>query len=229
MEIKVLIVEDDVDLGQLLQQYMEMNGLVAKRVFNGVEARNELKTSTYDIIVIDVMMPLEDGFVLAEKISIQYPQTPFLFVTARKMKADIMKGLKLGADDYIVKPFDADELIQRIRNILKRTKNQDAPASDILPIGVYHFDPKNLLLRSPTTERVLTEKEAQLLHYLYLNKGQLIKRTSILDELWEEADFFKGRSMDVFVSRLRKYLAEDPAIKIESIRGVGFRFLLGSG
>ncbi len=224
MRIKVLIVEDDIDLGNLLKQYLELNGFRAHRVYNGIEAREELKRESYDILIIDVMMPKEDGFTLAEKLVLAYPQLPFLFVTARKLKEDIMQGLKLGADDYILKPFDADELIQRVKNILKRTQVIASSAEEIIQIGIYTFEPKNLMLTSFKEQKLLTEKESQLLHYLYQHQNHLIKRNEILNHLWKESDFFNGRSMDVFISRLRKYLSEDKNIVIESIRGVGFRF-----
>ncbi|MDQ1090076.1 response regulator transcription factor [Siphonobacter sp. SORGH_AS_1065] len=226
MSIRVLIVEDDIDLGNLLRQYLELNGFTALRVFNGIEARQELLTTAYDILIIDVMMPEEDGFTLAEKLRSLHPHLPFLFVTARKAKEDVLKGLRLGADDYIVKPFDADELIQRIRNILKRTKGKEEPANQVLQIGQYHFDISNLSLASSQSHRILTEKEAQLLHYLATHPNRLVKRNDILDQLWQNADFFNGRSMDVFISRLRKYLSEDPSIHIESIRGVGFKLIM---
>lgn len=225
MSVKVLIVEDDIDLGNVLRQYLELNEFTAHRVFNGVEAREELQRNGYDILVIDVMMPKEDGFTLAEKIHQSYPGLPFLFLTARKLKEDVLQGLKLGADDYILKPFDADELILRIQNILRRTKKQIPCAEQPVQIGMYQFDPVNLKLSSKYNEKVLTEKEAQLLLYLYQNRNRLIKRSEILSQLWRESDFFSGRSMDVFITRLRKLLAEDSNLQIESIRGVGFKFV----
>ncbi|QXV63972.1 response regulator transcription factor [Mucilaginibacter sp. 21P] len=228
MSIKVLIVEDDVDLGNLLKQYLELNNFTASRVFNGIEARLELQRSSYDILIVDVMMPSEDGFSLAEKLTAFYPGLPFLFVTARKAKEDVMKGLRLGADDYIVKPFDADELVQRVRNILKRVQSKIAEPEEMLQIGIYTFDVKNLTLKSAQTQRILTEKEASLLHYLCTHPNRLIKRNDILNHLWQSSDFFVGRSMDVFISRLRKYLSKDPSIEIESIRGVGFLFKISA-
>lgn len=226
MSIRTLIVEDDMDLGNLLRQYLELNGFTAVRVFNGLEARQELLTTPYDILIIDVMMPEEDGFTLAEKLRSLHPHLPFLFVTARKAKVDVLKGLRLGADDYIVKPFDADELIQRIRNILKRTQGKPEAPDLVLQLGHYRLDVGNLSLTSSQSHRLLTEKEAKLLHYLATHPNRLIKRNDILDQLWQNADFFNGRSMDVFISRLRKYLSEDPSIHIESIRGVGFRLII---
>ncbi|MFI5452200.1 response regulator transcription factor [Pedobacter sp. UC225_61] len=226
MSIRVLIVEDDRDLGGLLGQYLQMNGFVAVQAFNGLEARVELAKASYEIAVIDLMMPQEDGFTLAEKLVQSHPELPFLFLTARGAKQDVLRGLKLGADDYMTKPFDADELIQRIYNILRRSF--PAPATSIpkqqLAIGLFTFDPDNLQLCSPSNAYTLTEKEAALLHYLYLNRGTVIRRKTILDHLWQQDDFFSGRSMDVFITRLRKHLSADPTISIESIRGIGFRF-----
>jgi DNA-binding response OmpR family regulator len=224
MKTKVLIVEDDFDLGNMLKQYLEINDFEVNRVFNGEEARFELSKNEYDVLVLDVMMPKEDGFTLAKKLKVTHPDLPFLFVTARKMKDDVITGLKLGADDYIIKPFDVDELILRIQNILKRSKPNLVPNEASYQIGIFKFEPKNLLLISPTGQSQLTEKEAQLLFFLYQKKDQLIKRQEILNFLWKEADFFNGRSMDVFITRLRKLLSEDKTIQIESIRGIGFRF-----
>lgn len=226
MSIKVLIVEDDDDLGNLLKQYLEINNFEAHRVYNGIEAREKLTSEIYDILIIDVMMPEEDGFTLAEKLVRLYPQLPFLFVTARKQKEDILHGLQSGADDYILKPFDADELIQRVRNIVRRTKNVTPVTQEIIQIGHYKFDPLNLMLTSAKDQKILTEKESCLLHYLCVHQNQVIKRNDILNHLWKESDFFNGRSMDVFISRLRKYLAQDEAVHIESIRGIGFRFII---
>lgn len=225
MKTSVLIVEDDEDLGHLLKQYLELNDIYAFRVFNGEQAREELKANTYDILVLDVMMPKEDGFELAAKLNVLYPDTPFLFITARKMKEDILFGLKLGAEDYILKPFDADELILRIHNILKRTRRQTVAVPEIFQLGIYSFNPANLLLSTPQAAKVLTVQESRLLHYFCAHQNQLIFRKDILDHLWKEADFFNGRSMDVFISRLRKYLSQDQSIQIESVRGVGFRFI----
>lgn len=226
MNENVLIVEDDIDLGHLLEQYLRLNGFKARQVFNGIEARDALRLEVYDILIIDIMMPKEDGFKLVEKLKRNYPSLPFIFVTARKMKEDVMRGLELGADDYILKPFDADELILRIRNILKRSNKSQEDSNDVISIGNFQFDPLNLSLKSEISKVILTEKESQLLHYLCKHQNSLIKRADILNYLWKESDFFNGRSMDVFISRLRKYLAEDPTIQIENVRGVGFRFLI---
>ncbi|GAC1312014.1 MAG: response regulator transcription factor [Mucilaginibacter sp.] len=226
MNNKILIVEDDPDLGNLLKQYLMMNGFDADRVYNGAEAFNALMKTSYDLLILDVMMPEEDGFSLAKKLNTYYKDLPFFFVTAKKMREDILEGLKLGADDYIIKPFDADELILRIKNILRRIKKAADEEETIFKIGAYLFDRKNLTLSSKNITKVLTDKEAQLLYFLCSRQHQLIKREEILVYLWKEPDFFNGRSMDVFISRLRKLLVADPSIHIESVRGIGFRFYI---
>lgn len=223
--IRVLLVEDDIDLGDLLKQYLEVKNFSVRRVFDGIEARKELKENVYDILILDVMMPREDGFELAEKLQKQHPQLPFIFLTARKLKEDIITGLKLGADDYITKPFDVDELILRIQNILKRKQRIEPLKTQITQIGKFTFELENLTLIHENYKINLTQKEAELLNYFVQHRSQLIRREYVLNLLWKETDFFSGRSLDVFVSRLRKYLSADPSIEIESVRGIGFRFL----
>lgn len=225
MKSKILIVEDDPDMGNLLQGYLEYNGFEVDRVYNGEKARTRLAHTDYDVLVVDVMMPKEDGFTFARKIRASGNETPFIYLTAKHMKEDIITGLKLGADDYVQKPFDPDELVLRIKNLIKRTNKVDKRAKSHT-IGRYVFEPDNLSLTSAKGQRFLTEKEAKLLRYLCENQNRIIKREDILKTLWSEADFFNGRSMDVFISRLRKYFSEDESIHIESIRGVGFRFTI---
>jgi DNA-binding response OmpR family regulator len=221
----VLIVEDDQDLGQLLKQYLELNGFAVVLSENGIEGRTHLREQKFDIILTDVMMPKEDGFTFAAHVVQTYPALPILFITARKLKEDVIKGLKIGADDYITKPFDADELVLRIRNILKRSSAK-TPELETMIIGNYTFYPKELLLEGASQRRVLTEREAELLQLLTGNIGQLVRKRDILNRLWKGNDFFNGRSMDVFVSRLRKYLSDDPRITIESVRGAGIRLMI---
>lgn len=218
----ILLAEDDVDFGNILQQYLTLHNFDVVWAKDGKEALEIFKNNNFDICVFDVMMPKLDGFSLAEKVIQQNPEMPFVFLTARNQKEDKLKGLKLGADDYIVKPFEADELILRLQNIIKRTqKSIITTTSDIVKIGSYTFNPKKLQLEHKTKTQRLTEKEVQLIQFLYEHKNQLLKREEILSSVWKNDDFFSGRSMDVFISRLRKYFAEDPTIKIESIRGVG--------
>lgn len=225
MKSSILIVEDDRDLGNLLRQYLELSGFEVARAVDGAEARNILQNQTFHILIVDVMMPNVDGFALARYLKEQYPDQAFLFVTARNRQEDVLHGLRLGAEDYITKPFDADELILRVKNIINRTK-KNYIAADEYSIGIFQFQRKNLLLISQTSSKTLTEKEGALLHYLYSHHNELISRQEVLTTLWGEPDFFNGRSMDVFISRLRKYLSEDASIRIESIRGLGFRFTI---
>jgi DNA-binding response OmpR family regulator len=224
MTQNVLLVEDDLDLGNLLKQYLELNGFSVVLSTDENCAKGRLLETTFDIVLTDVMMPLEEGFSLAVYLTQSYPQVPFLFITARKLKEDVIRGLQLGAADYIVKPFDAVELVLRIRNILRRT-SAEKPNSERLTIGRYTFFPKNLLLEGPGGRQVLTEREAELLQLLVENKNQLVRKPDILNRLWKESDFFTSRSMDVFVSRLRKYLSGDPEIVLESVRGAGLRLI----
>lgn len=222
----ILLTEDDFDFATILKQYLEISGFQVTWAKNGEEALaifNDTITNI-DICILDVMMPQMDGFMLAEEIIALHPEMPFLFLTAKSLKEDKIKGLKLGADDYILKPCEADELVLRLQNILKRTQLQTSISDKAIFIGKYHFDHQNLQLTHKEKNQRLTEKEAQLLFYLYQNKNGLIKREAILNTIWGNNDFFSGRSMDVFVSRLRKYLMDDPTISIESIRGIGFEF-----
>ncbi|WP_431166113.1 response regulator transcription factor [Tenacibaculum halocynthiae] len=222
----VLLVEDDIDFGNILKQYLEITGYNVTWFKDGEEALNNIKSNIYNICVLDVMMPKMDGFTLAENITKLFPELPFVFLTARKLKEDKLKGLKLGADDYIVKPFEADELVLRLHNILKRT-NTKVVKKDIeskMLIGSYTFDTQRLELTFNDSLQKLTEKETELILFLFNHKNQLLKREAILNAVWKNDDFFSGRSMDVFISRLRKYFKEDPNISIESSRGIGLEF-----
>ena len=222
----ILLAEDDLDFGNILKQYLEISGYTITWAKNGKEALELFKSGRYSICVFDVMMPKMDGFTLAEKVIDINPETPFIFLTARKLKADKIKGLKLGADDYIIKPFEADELVLRLNNILKRTEKASAQLqpSEIIQIGNYNFDTTRLELTCEDYKKQLTQKEGELIRYLFNHKNQLLKREDILKSVWENDDFFSGRSMDVFISRLRKYFKQDPSISIESIRNIGLEF-----
>ncbi|MBX2827572.1 MAG: response regulator transcription factor [Flavobacteriaceae bacterium] len=229
MEVKkhILLAEDDSDFGGILKQYLEISGFQVTWAKDGEEALGKFNKGVYSICVLDVMMPKMDGFTLAEQIIEINPEVPFLFLTARKMKEDKIKGLKLGADDYVVKPFEADELVLRIQNILKRSQRQEytQPVVDeVLEIGAYSFDTRRLILTHGSTEQKLTQREGALVQFLYSHRNQLLRREEILKAVWNNDDFFSGRSMDVFISKLRKYFKEDPSIRIESIRGIGLEF-----
>jgi DNA-binding response OmpR family regulator len=223
---KVLLAEDDADFASVLKQYLELYQYKITWVENGEEALTIFQLETFDICVFDVMMPKIDGFTLAEKIIKINPEIPFVFLTARRLKEDKIIGLKLGADDYIVKPFEADELVLRLNNILKRSKQKQThfPINDELQIGVYLFDTKRLCLKNESITQQLTEKEAALIHFFYTHKNQMVKREQILKTIWGNDDFFSGRSMDVYISKIRKYFKDDSRIRIESIRNIGIEF-----
>lgn len=222
---KLLLAEDDFDFAAILKQYLELHQFEVVWAENGEIALEYFKNETFDICVFDVMMPKLDGFSLAEKIITINPEIPFIFLTARKLKEDKIIGLKLGADDYIIKPFEVDELVLRLQNILKRIEQKRSlEGNNIIEIGSYLFDNERLTLNNKNHVQQLTEKEASLIEYLYLNHNQLLKRDQILMSVWKKDDYFSGRSMDVFISRLRKYFNSDPKIKIESVRNIGLEF-----
>lgn len=222
---KILLAEDDADFAGVLKHYLELHQFEITWAENGEEALTIFQTETFDICVFDVMMPKMDGFTLAEKIIQINPEIPFVFLTARQLKEDKIIGLKLGADDYIVKPFEADELVLRLNNILKRSKqNQYSTVNDELQIGNYLFDTKRLSLKSDAVTQQLTEKEASLIHFFYTHQNQMVKREQILKTIWGNDDFFSGRSMDVYISKIRKYFKDDSKISIESVRNIGLEF-----
>lgn len=223
---KILLAEDDTDFAHVLKQYLEIHNFTVQWAKDGEEAWQVFQQESFDICIFDVMMPKIDGFTLAEKCIQHNPDIPFLFLTARSQSEDKIKGLKLGADDYIVKPFEADELVLRLKNILKRTA-KDAlvkPNANEIQIGNYVFHTYRLELRLGNKVQQLTEKDAALITFLCHNKNQLLKRDEILKAVWNTDDYFSGRSMDVYISKLRKYFAEDPAITIESVRSIGLEF-----
>ncbi len=226
---RVLLAEDDFDFGSILKQYLEIHSFNVTWAQDGKEALNIFKKNDFDICVFDVMMPKMDGFTLAEKVINMDPEVPFVFLTAKKLKEDRIIGLKLGADDYIVKPFEADILVLRLKNILKRTQKVQATKAQIETIGNYKFDASKQLLHFNEVEQRLTEKETMLIQYLYTHRNNIIKRDDLLKDVWGNDDFFSGRSMDVFISRLRKYFKQDPSITIESVRGLGLTFKIDIG
>jgi DNA-binding response OmpR family regulator len=217
--MKVLIAEDDRDFGNILSQYVTISGFEVTLGRDGKEAWELFNQVKPDICVLDVMMPEMDGFSLAEKIKEVNPSVPIIFLTAKSLKEDIVRGLKIGADDYITKPFDPEVLILRINNILKRAysyTNEEFKISDTI------LKYNTLELISGKVREKLTLKEAQLLKYFIVNKNKILAREDILTEIWGEDDYFLGRSMDVFISRLRKYVSEDKNIDIRTVRGTGF-------
>jgi DNA-binding response OmpR family regulator len=217
--MKVLVAEDDRDFGNILTQYITISGFDVTLGRDGKEAWELFNQGKFDICVLDVMMPEMDGFSLAEKIKEVQPDVPVIFLTAKSLKEDIVRGLKIGADDYITKPFDPEVLILRLNNILKRAYSS---SNDEFKISQTVLKYNTLELISGNTKEKLTLKEALLLKYFIINKNKILAREDILTEIWGEDDYFLGRSMDVFISRLRKYVSEDKNIDIRTVRGTGF-------
>lgn len=217
--MKVLIAEDDRDFGNILAQYISISGFNVTLGRDGREAWDLFKNNKPDICVLDIMMPEMDGFSLAEKIKDNAPDVPLIFLTAKSMKEDIIRGLKIGADDYITKPFDPEVLILRINNILKRAYSS---SNDEYKVSLTNLNFNTLELITPDSKIKLTLKEAQLLKYFIINKNKVLAREDILNEIWGEDDYFLGRSMDVFISRLRKYVTNDKHLDIRTVRGTGF-------
>ena len=217
--MKVLLAEDDRDFGNILSQYVTINGFDVTLARDGREAWEMFSREKPDICVLDVMMPEMDGFTLGEKIKEAHPEVPLIYLTAKSLKEDIVRGLKIGADDYITKPFDPEVLILRINNILKRAYTS---SNDEFKVSGTVLKFNSLELICGNTKEKLTLKEAQLLRYFIINKNKVLAREDILTEIWGEDDYFLGRSMDVFISRLRKYVSEDKNIDIRTVRGTGF-------
>jgi two-component system, OmpR family, response regulator VicR len=222
---KILYVEDDPNLGFVTKDNLELEGYEIVHFQDGKEAWKSFSKEKYDLCLLDVMLPELDGFSLAEKIRKQNQQVPIIFLTAKTMQEDRITGLKIGGDDYVTKPFSIEELCLRIKIFLKRKEvNKIADAVGHWKIGSYSFDYQELKLECPTKTEQLTHREAEVLKFLCERKNQVIKRDEILTAIWGRDDYFLGRSLDVFVTRLRKMLATDSSIKIENVHGIGFRF-----
>jgi len=221
----ILLVEDDENLGFVIKDSLEEEGYLVNLAKDGEEGFRQFHSKTYDICLLDVMLPLKDGFTLAQEIREADADVPIIFLTARSLDEDKIKGFQSGADDYITKPFSVSELTYRIKAILKRTKPADLHETqkDNFVIGKFEFDFPNQLLKLNGQEQSLTKKEAEILKLLCLNKNQLLSRDMALKVIWGDNDYFKGRSMDVFIAKLRKYLKDDPKVEIINIHGTGFK------
>jgi DNA-binding response OmpR family regulator len=224
---KILFVEDDPNLSMILQDYLEMIGYEVEHARDGEEGLIFFKRGQYDLAILDIMMPKKDGFTLANDIRKIKPGIPIIFLTAKNLKEDRIKGFQSGCDDYITKPFSTEELSLRIKAILKRCAiigdDEESEEIEQFIIGKFTFNNSNMLLISDNEERHLTRKESGLLRLLCLNMNGLLPREVALETIWGENDYFIGRSMDVFITKLRKYLKEDPDVKITNIHGVGFK------
>ncbi len=224
MKGKILFVEDDLNLGFVTKDNLEVEGFEVVHCDNGKQAIETFKKEKFDLCLLDVMLPEKDGFTLADEIRSLNIQIPIIFLTAKSLVEDKIKGLRLGADDYITKPFSMDEVILKIEVFLKRSQVRGASKEAVVfEIGNYTFDFNNLMLSHPKEEKKLTKKEASLLRFLAERMENVSPREEILLEIWGKDDYFLGRSLDVFISRLRKYLRHDWRLYIQNIHSVGFK------
>lgn len=223
-KIKILLVEDDVNLGFLLVDFLETKGFEVKLYRDGNSGLKGFQSGNYNFGIIDIMLPGLDGFSLTQKIKEINPDIPLIILSARSMKEDKLKGFRIGIDDYVTKPFDEDELYCRIQAIINRTNQGNTkPAGSLrMEIGKYSFYPANQLLKTPDNETRLTIKESRILCMLAFHINELVSREEILKEVWGEYDYFTGRSLDVFVSKIRNYLKQDAGIKITTIPTAGY-------
>jgi DNA-binding response OmpR family regulator len=224
-QIQILLVEDDTNLGFVVQDLLKAEGFRVHLTKDGKEGLLQFNKEEYDLCLLDVMMPKKDGFSLAEDIRKTDPEVPIVFLTARGMSDDKIKGFRLGADDYITKPFSSEELVLRIRAVLKRHPQLAVQKKDqnLYEIGRYQFDFANYELRLDDDRKKLTRREAELLKLFCEHRGQLLERDLIANMIWGDDSYFVGRSMDVFITKLRKYLSGDESLAITNVHGVGFR------
>jgi len=222
---RILLVEDDANLGFILQDFLQMEGFQVELKADGESGLEIFKKKNFDLCILDIMLPKKDGFSLAKEIRKENQNIPFIFLTAKTLQEDIIKGLKMGADDYITKPFSTEELKLRIDIIIRRLNKSDIEEEEkIFHIGKkYIFDYPNRTLKTSTIEHVLTKREAEVLKLLCRQIGILVKREDALKDIWGADDYFMGRSMDVYITKLRKYFKEDDAITIKNIHGTGFK------
>jgi len=225
MKIKVLLAEDDLNLGLVISDQLKSDGYSVALCCDGVEALQRFNEEEFHLCVFDVMMPKKDGFTLAKDIRKLNNEIPILFLTAKSMTEDKVVGFNSGGDDYLTKPFSVEELQLRIKTHLKRVnKKTESPDEKLIQMGKYLFDVENYTLKCDGEVKTLTKKEAHILKVLYKFKNQVVPREVILNAVWGQDDYFIGRSFDVFITKLRKYLKEEPNIKISNIHGVGFKF-----
>jgi DNA-binding response OmpR family regulator len=221
-----MLAEDDENLGFLLKEYLQAKEYDVDLYKDGEKAYKGFQNNYYDICILDVMMPIKDGFTLAKEIKMVNPNMPILFLTAKSMKEDVIEGFALGADDYMTKPFSIEELLMRVEAILRRTRKDLSGAEQTLfQIGKYVFDSVKQTLTYENDVRKLTTKESELLKYLCLNRNSLLDRNFALKTIWADDSYFNARSMDVYITKLRKYLANDPSIEIINVRGKGFKMI----
>ena len=226
---KILLVEDDQNFGIVLREYLTLNDFEVTLAKNGMEGFEKFKKDNFDLCILDVMMPYKDGYTLAKEIREKNKDIPLIFLTAKTMKEDVMKGYKVGADDYLNKPFDSDVLLMKIRAIIQRkaAENKNEPAKIEFEIGRFHLNSKLRFLTFDNGEPIkLSPKESELLKMMAVYENDLMPRELALTKIWREDNYFTSRSMDVYIAKLRKYLKPDPQVEILNIHGEGFRLVI---
>ncbi len=225
---RILLLEDDPNLGAVIEEHLKLNGYQVRRCHDGVEGSAAFSAESYDLCLVDIMMPKKDGFTFVREVRAFNTQVPIIFLTAKSLQEDRIEGFKIGCDDYITKPFSIEELELRIQVALRRTSPTEATDSKQVEftIGSYQFNSDRRILSSSDAERKLTPKESELLRLLCLHMNKTLPRESALREIWSDDGYFSGRSMDVFVSKLRKYLQEDDSVEILSVHGKGMRLVV---
>lgn len=230
VKTQVLLVEDDPNLGALLQEYLEAKGFETKLATDGKKGFDTFCKQEFDLLLLDVMMPVKDGLTLAKEIRVTDKNVPIIFLTAKSMKEDTIEGFNSGADDYITKPFSMDELMARITAVLRRSNKQRVYNTDdvVFNIGDYTFNSETQALAHNGMEQKLTTKESQLMRLLCVHKNDVLDRNFALKTIWHDDNYFNGRSMDVYIAKLRKYLKDDSKVEIVNIHGKGFKLLVNS-
>lgn len=226
---KIFMCEDDENLGMLLREYLEVKGYNVDLFPDGEAGGQAYEIGKYNICILDVMMPKKDGFTLAQEIRAIDNEVPILFLTAKSMKEDILEGFKIGADDYLTKPFSMEELLLRIEAILRRVKGKKTPEIQTYFVGKYAFDTQKQTLTNGDEQVKLTTKETELLSLLCMNVNQVLERNYALKKIWGKVDYFNARSMDVYITKLRKLLKEDPEVEIMNIHGKGYKLIIPQG
>lgn len=226
--VKILLVEDDQNFGDVLKSYLEMNDYEVTLATDGEAGLEAFNKDKFALCIFDVMMPKKDGFTLGKEVREKDKETPIIFLTAKTLKEDIIEGFKIGADDYIAKPFNSEELLYRVQAVLKRSQKAPDPKEDIkeFEFGKFHFNyPLRKLVHEDGEEEKLSPKEAHLLRLFCLRMNDVLERSEALTKIWGEDNYFTARSMDVFVTKLRKYLSKDDNLEIVNIHGNGFRLI----
>ncbi len=229
-KIKILLAEDDANLGTILKAYLEAKGFPTTLCEDGQKAHEAFLEQNFNFCILDVMMPVKDGFTLAKDIRKIDKQVPILFLTAKNMQEDILEGLKIGADDYLTKPFSMEELQLRINAIYRRSFPEKTSDSEktLFRIGKYTFDYSRQTLKNNGEEQKLTSKEAQLLKMLCDRTNNVLNRSDALNKIWLDDNYFNARSMDVYIAKLRKYLKDDPSVELLNVHGQGFKLLVSN-